>query len=103
MALPSEVVLAGLDGEPVPRYDLVVSGCTEAQAKRRVRELLKQAGAVATKTIVTPPGTASPAESRSRCCMPRSTTSGINTFNGTWSVRRAGARPMPSPSGARAG
>ena len=60
MALPSEVVLAGLDGEPVPRYDLVVSGCTEAQAKRRVRELLKQAGAVATKTIVTPPGNGEP-------------------------------------------
>jgi ATP-dependent helicase IRC3 len=44
----------------VPRYDLVVSGCTEAQAKRRVRELLKQAGAVATKTIVTPPGNGEP-------------------------------------------
>ncbi len=58
--MPSEVVLAGLDDEPVPRYDLVVSDCTEAQAKRRVRELLKQTGAVATKTIVTPPGNSEP-------------------------------------------
>jgi len=55
MALPSEVVIAGLDGEPVPRYDVVASGCTEAQAKSRVRDLLKQAGAVATKMIVSPP------------------------------------------------
>jgi hypothetical protein len=56
MALPSEVVVAGLDGEPVPRYELVGSSCTEAQAKSRVRELLKQAGAAATKTSLTPPG-----------------------------------------------
>lgn len=60
MALPPEVVIAGLDGEPVPRYDLVVSGCTEAQAKRRVRELLRQAGAVATKMILMPPGNGGP-------------------------------------------
>jgi ATP-dependent helicase IRC3 len=56
MALPSDVVLAGLDGEPVPRYDVAGSSCTEAQAKRHVRELLKQAGAVATRMVLTPPG-----------------------------------------------
>ena len=55
MALPPEAVIAGLDGEPVPRYDLEESGCAEAQAKSRVRDLLKQAGAVATKMIVSPP------------------------------------------------
>lgn len=55
MALPSEIVAAGLDGEPVPRYDVVGSSCTEAQAKSRVRGLLKQASAVATKMIVSPP------------------------------------------------
>jgi ATP-dependent helicase IRC3 len=55
MALPSEIVVAGLDGEPVPRYEGVESSCTEGQAKRRVRELLKQAGAVATKMVVSPP------------------------------------------------
>ncbi len=54
MALPSEVVVAGLDGEPVPRYDVVGSNCTDAQAKSRVRDLLKQAGAAATKMIVSP-------------------------------------------------
>lgn len=55
MALPADVVVAGLDGEPVPRYDLEESGCTEAQAKSRVRDLLTQASAVATKIIVSPP------------------------------------------------
>jgi superfamily II DNA or RNA helicase len=55
MALPAEVVVAGLDGEPVPRYDVVGSGCTEAQAKSCVRELLKQAGATYTKMILSPP------------------------------------------------
>ena len=54
MALPSEVVVAGLDGEPVPHYEVVESNCTEAQAKRCVRRLLKQAGAVATKMVFTP-------------------------------------------------
>jgi ATP-dependent helicase IRC3 len=55
MALPAEAVLAGLDGEPVPRYEAEESRCTEAQAKRRVQDLLKQAGAVATKMILSPP------------------------------------------------
>jgi hypothetical protein len=55
MALPPEVVVAGLDGEPVPRYEVVGSSCAEAQAKSRVRVLLKQAGAAATKMIVSPP------------------------------------------------
>jgi len=55
MALPSEVVLAGLDGEPVPRYDAVGSSCTEGQAKFRVRDLLKQAGTVITKMSLSPP------------------------------------------------
>jgi len=55
MALPAEVVVAGLDGEPVPRYDVVGSSCTEAQAKSCVRELLKQAGATYTKMILSPP------------------------------------------------
>jgi len=55
MALPSEVVVAGLDGEPVPRYDLVESGCTGAEAKSRVQDLLKQAGATVTKMTVSPP------------------------------------------------
>jgi ATP-dependent helicase IRC3 len=56
MALPPEVVVAGLDGEPVPRYDVAASSCTEEQARSRVRGLLKHAGAVATKMIVSPPG-----------------------------------------------
>jgi superfamily II DNA or RNA helicase len=56
MALPSEVVVAGLDGEPVPRYAVEESSCAEEQAKSRIRDLLKQAGAVATKMIVSPPG-----------------------------------------------
>jgi len=56
MALPSEVVIAGLDGEPVPRYDVEGSSCTEAQAKSRVQDLLKQAGAVATRITLSPPG-----------------------------------------------
>jgi ATP-dependent helicase IRC3 len=34
---------------------LAGSSCTEAQAKGRVRELLKQAGAVATKVVLSPP------------------------------------------------
>jgi len=55
MALPAEVVVAGLDGEPVPRYDVVESSCTEAQAKNRLRDLLKQAGAVVTKMVLSPP------------------------------------------------
>jgi hypothetical protein len=58
MALPPEVVVAGLDGEPVPRYDVMGSICTEAQAKRRVRDLLRQAGAVAAKMVLSPPGDA---------------------------------------------
>ncbi len=56
MALPSEVVVAGLDGEPVPRYVVEESSCAEEQAKSRIRDLLKQAGAVATKMVVSPPG-----------------------------------------------
>jgi hypothetical protein len=56
MALPPDAVLAGLDGEPVPRYEAEESGCTEAQAKRRVQDLLKQAGAVTTKMNISPPG-----------------------------------------------
>ena len=56
MALPPEAVVAGLDGEPVPRYGVEESGCTEAQAKSRVRDLLKQAGAVAAKMSLSPPG-----------------------------------------------
>ena len=56
MALPPEAVVAGLDGEPVPRYDVAGSGCNEAQAKSRVRDLLKQAGAVASKISLSPPG-----------------------------------------------
>ena len=55
MALPAEVVVAGLDGEPVPRYEVVESMCSEGQAKNRVRELLKQSGAVATKMSLSPP------------------------------------------------
>ncbi|MGA7981273.1 MAG: DEAD/DEAH box helicase [Chromatiaceae bacterium] len=55
MALPTEVVIAGLDGEPVPRYDAVATSCTEAQAKSLVRDLLKQAGAPVIKTILSPP------------------------------------------------
>ncbi len=55
MALPSGVVLAGLDGEPVPRYLVAEANCTEAQARNRVQELLTQAGAAATKMILIPP------------------------------------------------
>jgi hypothetical protein len=55
MALPAEVVVAGLDGEPVPRYDAAGSSCTEGQAKSRVRDLLKQAGTVVTKMSLSPP------------------------------------------------
>jgi superfamily II DNA or RNA helicase len=55
MALPSEVVVAGLDGEPVPRYDVVESSCVEAQAKSCVHKLLRQAGTTATKMILSPP------------------------------------------------
>jgi len=56
MALPAEVVVAGLDGEPVPRYAVEQSTCDAEQAERRIRDLLKQAGAEATKVIVLPPG-----------------------------------------------
>jgi hypothetical protein len=56
MALPAEVVVAGLDGEPVPRYAVEQSSCAADQAESRIRDLLKQAGAVATKLIVSPPG-----------------------------------------------
>ena len=56
MALPAEVVVAGLDGEPVPRYAVEQSSCAAEHAERRIRDLLKQAGAVATKMIVSPPG-----------------------------------------------
>ena len=56
MALPAEVVVAGLDGEPVPRYAAEQSSCVADQAESRIRDLLKQAGAVATKLTVSPPG-----------------------------------------------
>jgi hypothetical protein len=55
MALPPESVLDGLDGEPVPRYEAEESSCNEEQAKRRVQDLFKQAGAVATEMILSPP------------------------------------------------
>ncbi len=54
MALPAEVVVAGLDGEPVPHYRVVGASCTEEQARSCVRKLLKQAGAVTTKMTFTP-------------------------------------------------
>jgi hypothetical protein len=56
MALPAEVVVAGLDGEPVPRYAVEQSSCDAEHAESSIRDLLKQAGAVATKIIVSPPG-----------------------------------------------
>lgn len=40
----------------MPRYAVEESSCAEEQAKSRIRDLLKQAGAVATKMIVSPPG-----------------------------------------------
>jgi superfamily II DNA or RNA helicase len=63
MALPPEVVVAGLDGEPVPRYELGESGCTEAEAKRRLRDLLEQAGAPVLRMSL------SPASDGERGCM----------------------------------
>jgi len=56
MALPAEVVVAGLDGESVPRYAVEQTMCDAEHAESRIRDLLKQAGAVATKMIVSPPG-----------------------------------------------
>jgi hypothetical protein len=45
MELPPEVVLAGLDGEPVPRYRPVSGPSTPSGAEAAMRELLERAGA----------------------------------------------------------
>jgi superfamily II DNA or RNA helicase len=45
MELPAEVVLAGLDGEPVPRYRPVPGPCKPAEAEAALRAVLEQAGA----------------------------------------------------------
>ncbi len=49
MSLPPSVVVAGLDGEAVPRYERAIEPCSSALAQRRAGELLKQAGALGTR------------------------------------------------------
>jgi hypothetical protein len=46
MAMPPELVLAGLDGEPVLHYSVPETELTTAEAKREALALLRQAGAV---------------------------------------------------------
>jgi ATP-dependent helicase IRC3 len=55
MALPPEVVVAGLDGEPVPRYEVTAEPCGPAEAEHRVRAILKQAGAPVIRMHLAPP------------------------------------------------
>jgi len=45
MELPPEVVLAGLDGEPVPRYRAATGVEPQLEAEKRLRAILGQAGA----------------------------------------------------------
>lgn len=44
MSLPANVVVAGLDGEPVPRYVPAEPGCSSRAAEAEVARLLRQAG-----------------------------------------------------------
>ena len=52
MSLPSSVVVAGLDGEPVPRYTPVTEACSEATAKREINRLFRQARIRGAKTVI---------------------------------------------------
>lgn len=45
MSLPPSVVVAGLDGEPVPRYTPAQPGCSARAAEAEAARLLRQAGA----------------------------------------------------------
>ena len=45
MELPAEVVLAGLDGEPVPHYRPVSGPCKPTEAEAAMWAILEQAGA----------------------------------------------------------
>jgi ATP-dependent helicase IRC3 len=44
MSLPPDVVVAGLDGEPVPRYTPAKPGCSAKVAEAEAARLLRQAG-----------------------------------------------------------
>ncbi len=43
MSLPPEVVVAGLDGAPVLRYEAAAESCSSAQAEKEARAIFKQA------------------------------------------------------------
>ncbi len=52
MSLPPSVVVAGLDGEPVPRYTPAENACSEETAEKETRRLLQQAHARGAKVAV---------------------------------------------------
>ena len=43
MSLPPEVVVAGLDGEPVLRYEALEGTCSDEEAQKAARDIFKQA------------------------------------------------------------
>ena len=45
MALPADIVVAGLDGEPVPHYEIVESSSSTEDRKKTIHSILRQAGA----------------------------------------------------------
>ena len=52
MSLPPDVVVAGLDGEPVLRYEPVEGECSEQTAENEVKRLLRQARVRGAKVTV---------------------------------------------------
>ncbi len=52
MSLPASVVVAGLDGEPVPRYKPAEEACSAEKAEKEIRRLLKQAHVRGAKLVV---------------------------------------------------
>jgi ATP-dependent helicase IRC3 len=52
MSLPPHVVVAGLDGEAVPRYTPAPSACSRQTAEAEVSRLLRQAGAHGARVVV---------------------------------------------------
>ena len=52
MSLPPEVVTAGLDGEPVLHYEPCEDRCSNRAARKAVRDILKQAGALGARLQV---------------------------------------------------
>ncbi len=66
MQLPPESVLAGLDGEPVPRYSAVPDPLPAAQVREVALGLLERAGAPVDGITITPGPRADPAAATAR-------------------------------------